>query len=50
MTLSEPRRVRDCGHVRYVATQPSLVYGRSPSDSHHLRFAQSRARMVAEGR
>src|SRR3984957_11028300 len=43
LTLGEPRRVRDRGHVRYVATQPCLVCGRSPSDPHHLRFAQSRA-------
>jgi hypothetical protein len=43
LTLAEPRRVRDRGHVRYVATQPCLVCGRSPSDAHHLRFAQSRA-------
>jgi hypothetical protein len=43
LTLAEPRRVRDRDHVRHVATQPCLVCGRSPSDAHHLRFAQSRA-------
>ena len=43
LTLAEPRRVRDRGHVRYVATRPCLVCGRSPSDSHHLRFGQNRA-------
>jgi hypothetical protein len=43
LALSEPRRVRDRGHVRYVAKQPCLVCGRQPSDAHHLRFAQSRA-------
>jgi hypothetical protein len=43
LTLQEPRRVRDRDHVRYVAGQPCLVCGRSPSDPHHLRFAQSRA-------
>jgi hypothetical protein len=43
LTLREPRRVRDREHVRYVAKQPCLVCGRSPSDAHHLRFAQSRA-------
>ena len=43
LTLPEPRRVRDRGHVRYVANRPCLVCGRSPSDSHHLSFAQSRA-------
>jgi hypothetical protein len=43
LTLPEPRRIRDREHVRYVAQQPCLVCGRSPSDPHHLRFAQSRA-------
>ena len=43
LTLPEPRRVRDRDHVRYVAKQPCRVCGRSPSDGHHLRFAQSRA-------
>jgi len=43
LLLAEPRRVRDREHVRYVAKQPCLICGRSPSDSHHLRFAQSRA-------
>ena len=43
LTLPEPRRVRDRDHVRYVAKQPCLVCGRSPSDAHHLRFAQTRA-------
>ncbi len=39
----EPRRVRDKDHLRFVATQPCLICGRTPADSHHLRFAQSRA-------
>ena len=39
----EPRRIRDREHVRHVIKQPCLVCGRRPSDSHHLRFAQSRA-------
>ena len=43
LALSEPRRVRDRDHVRYVATKACLVCGRRPSDPHHLRFAQSRA-------
>jgi hypothetical protein len=43
LLLAEPRRVRDREHVRYVAKQPCLVCGRSPSDPHHLRFAQTRA-------
>ena len=43
LMLSEPRRIRDREHVRFVAQQPCLVCGRIPSDPHHLRFAQSRA-------
>jgi hypothetical protein len=43
LTLSEPRRVRDRDHVRFVASQPCLICGRSPADAHHLRFTQRRA-------
>ena len=39
----EPRRFRDKNHVKFVAKQPCLICGRSPSDAHHLRFAQHRA-------
>ncbi len=39
----EPRRFRDRNHVKFVAKQPCLICGRSPSDAHHLRFAQHRA-------
>ena len=40
---SEPRRLRDREHIRFVAQQPCLICGRQPSDAHHLRFSQSRA-------
>jgi hypothetical protein len=36
----EPRRLRDREHVRFVTNQACLICGRTPSDSHHLRFAQ----------
>jgi ERF superfamily len=39
----EPRRIRDREHVRFVTKHPCLVCGRTPSDPHHLRFAQHRA-------
>jgi ERF superfamily len=39
----EPRRNRDREHVKFVAGHPCLICGRRPADSHHLRFAQSRA-------
>jgi hypothetical protein len=43
LALSEPRRLRDKGHLRYVSKQPCLICGRRPSDPHHVRFAQLRA-------
>ena len=43
LALAEPKRLRDKGHLRFVASQPCLVCGRQPSDPHHLRFAQPRA-------
>ncbi len=43
LALSEPRRLRNKAHLRFVASQPCLICERSPSDAHHLRFAQPRA-------
>jgi hypothetical protein len=43
LTISEPRRHPDKGHLKFVASQPCLVCGRSPADAHHLRFTQPRA-------
>ena len=43
LTFPEPRRIRDKEHLRFVAFQPCLICGRSPSDAHHVRFAQLRA-------
>jgi hypothetical protein len=36
-------RLRDKGHRKVVAALPCLVCGRTPSDPHHLRYAQPRA-------
>src|SRR5271169_5752986 len=41
--FSEIRRQRDKTHLRFVALQPCLICGRTPTDAHHLRFAQPRA-------
>jgi hypothetical protein len=41
--LPELRRYRDKTHLRFVGLQPCLICGRTPSDPHHLRFAQPRA-------
>lgn len=43
LLLPRQLRRRDPAHLRLVATQPCLVCGRTPSDAHHLRFAQPRA-------
>lgn len=36
-------RLRDKDHRKFVSTQPCVVCGRLPADTHHLRFAQPRA-------
>jgi hypothetical protein len=48
LALPEPRRVRDREHVIYVTQESCLICGRRPSDAHHLRFAQSRAKASDE--
>ena len=42
LTLSEPKRIRSKEHLRFVARQPCLICGRSPSHAHHIRYAQPR--------
>jgi hypothetical protein len=41
--LGKELRLRDRDHLKFVGTQPCLACGRSPSDAHHLKFAQARA-------
>ena len=36
-------RLRDKLHCKFVATQPCVVCGRTPTEAHHIRFAQPRA-------
>jgi hypothetical protein len=36
-------RLRDKEHCNFVATQPCVVCGRTPTEAHHIRFAQPRA-------
>jgi hypothetical protein len=43
LPINSPRRIRDKNHLRYVASQPCLICGRTPSHAHHLRFAQPKA-------
>ncbi len=40
---AKPIRLRDKEHCRFVASQPCTVCGRTPSEAHHIRFAQPRA-------
>jgi hypothetical protein len=41
--IGKPVRDRDRNHLRFVACQPCLICGRTPSDSHHIKFAEPRA-------
>ncbi|HWK96709.1 MAG TPA: Rad52/Rad22 family DNA repair protein [Pseudolabrys sp.] len=43
LTIGAPRRFRDKGHLRFVASHPCLICGRQPADAHHIQFAQPRA-------
>jgi hypothetical protein len=43
MLIARNKRVRDMNHLRFVAEQPCLICNRTPSDAHHLKFAQPHA-------
>jgi hypothetical protein len=43
VAISKPVRERDRDHLRFVTSQPCLVCGRTPSDAHHIKFAEHRA-------
>jgi hypothetical protein len=40
--IGKPIRERDRDHLRFVAAQPCVVCGRTPSDPHHIKFAEQR--------
>ena len=42
LTFGEPKRIRCKEHLRFVASQPCLICGRSPCHAHHVRYAQSK--------
>jgi hypothetical protein len=42
LTFGELKRIRSKEHLRFVAQQPCLVCGRSPSHAHRIRYAQPR--------
>jgi hypothetical protein len=41
--ITKPVRERDREHLKFVTSQPCLVCGRTPSDAHHIKFAEQRA-------
>jgi DNA recombination protein Rad52 len=43
LTISQPKRLRDKAHLKFVASQPCLICERQPTDPHHVRFAQPKA-------
>ncbi len=43
MPIVKTVRIRDKDHLRFVASHPCAICGKSPSDAHHIRFAQPRA-------
>jgi Rad52/22 family double-strand break repair protein len=42
LAIPEIRRIRSKEHLQFVARQPCVVCGRTPSHAHHLRHAQPR--------
>ncbi len=40
LLIEKPTRRRDRDHLKFVAAQPCLICSRTPSDAHHLKFAQ----------
>jgi hypothetical protein len=43
VVLGKPVCERDRHHLKFVTTQPCLICGRTPSDAHHVKFAEQRA-------
>jgi hypothetical protein len=43
LAIPKQRYVRDKAHLKFVGSHPCLICERSPSDAHHVRFAQPRA-------
>jgi ERF superfamily len=41
--IYKPVPERDRDHLKFVVSQPCLICGRTPSDPHHIKFAEQRA-------
>ena len=42
LAIPEPKRIRSEEHLRFVASQPCVICGRTPTHAHHIRYAQPR--------
>jgi hypothetical protein len=40
LLIGEPKRHRSKEHLKFVASRPCLICGRTPSHAHHIRYAQ----------
>ena len=43
MPIAKSLRMRDRDHLKFISAQPCLICARSPSDAHHVKFAQGSA-------
>jgi len=43
LAISEPKRIRNSGHLAFVAARPCLICGKNRAHAHHLKFAQPTA-------
>lgn len=43
LAISEPKRIRNSGHLAFVAARPCLICGKNRVHAHHLKFAQPTA-------
>jgi hypothetical protein len=43
LAIPELRRIRSKDHLRFVASQPCVICGRTPSHAHHIRYAQPKS-------
>jgi hypothetical protein len=42
LAIPEIKRIRSKDHLRFVASQPCLICGRTPAHAHHIRYAQAK--------
>jgi hypothetical protein len=42
LIIAEPKRIRSKEHLRFVASRPCVICGRTSAHAHHIRYAQPR--------